>query len=283
MRPSVHWYPWVALLAVPALCAAGERRPKLADELRRLQASAGLSLLAVDRGAVWQLDFRTGRLRELVKLPPELAGFPGPGWHLENNSLDWPHRKLAGTGDHGLFVADLAAGKVRWYLNILVSQRMSLSHQADHVAFQSYGTVDVLDLTTGKTTEVAAGMNESTTPRWSGDDTRLVFHSDQWEVVIADLATGQRRVLAKGNYPTWLPGSNNVTLRRDFGYLHLSAAGGEGKKVMGADEVAELLGYSPDGRFAVYQRGWRWDINIKGYEYGEVAVVRLADGKQTGV
>jgi hypothetical protein len=49
------------------------------------------------------------------------------------------------------------------------------------------------------------------------------------------------------------------------------------------DDVSGLVRYTPDGKYAVYERGWRWEFNIKGHEYGEIAVIRLADRRQTVV
>jgi Tol biopolymer transport system component len=279
-------------------CNAAAGRPKsLRAELEQAQAKEGLSLLTVDRGAVWRLDFRTGKLRLLARLPAELATFPEDWDHLKNHSLNWKEQKLAGMGGHGLFVANLAGGKVRWYRNVLGSHRMSLSNRADRVAFQSYGWVYVVDLATGKTTEVAAGMNRLTTPQWSPDDGRLVFH--RWKpseridnpavVMLADLKAGRTRALGEGEYATWVPTTGEVTLGRlgpwhtPFSHWAVSPEGGKARRVLVTDQVTKLLRYTPDGRYAVYERGYRWDVNIKGYLYGEVAVARLADKKSVTV
>ncbi len=272
-----------AALALLAGNAAAGRPKSLRSELVQAQAKDGLSLLLVDKGAVRQLDFKTGRLRELVKLPRELAAFPEEWQDLSNYALDWPHKKLAGLGDHGLFVADLGTGKVRWYRRVLGANAMSLSHRADRLAFASYGWVYVVDLATGAIKEVAAGMSRVTIPQWSPDDTQLLFHTPRFEVVLLDLKTKERRVIGKHCYATWGPVAGRITLRRDGEYLTVSPKGDEEKHLLWGDDVSRLLRYSPDGKYAVYQRGWPWDINIKGFEYGEVAVVRLSDMKTTAV
>lgn len=271
-----------ALALLTGNASAG--RPKgLRSELVQAQAKDGLSLLLVDKGAVWQLDFKSGRLRELVKLPKELAAFPEAWQDLSNYALDWPHKKLAGLGDHGLFVADLGTGKVRWYRRVLGANAMSLSHRADRLAFASYGWVYVVGLATGAIKEVAAGMNEITSPQWSPDDSQLLFHTATFEVVLTDLSTGKKRIIGKGQFATWGPVAGQITFRRDFKYRTVSSIGGREKHLLGGDNVSHLLHYSPDGKYAVYERGWWVDFNIKGYEYGEVAVVRLSDRKTVAV
>jgi Tol biopolymer transport system component len=263
-----------------------------------LQKEDGLSLLSVSKGAVWQLDFQTGKLHELVKLPAELAAFPEEEARLDNYSLNWKEQKLAGTGHYRLFVADLALGKVRWYKNVVGCQRISLSHTADRVAFQWGGSVYIVDLASGKTTEIAAGVSEVTIPQWSDDDSQLLF-DNKWthpenpstpsKVMIADLKLSRLRVFQEGSDATWVPGTGEVTLQRlgpwynEFSYWTVPPEGGKGRAVLGTDNVTTLLRYTPDGKYAVYESGYRWDINIKGFEYGEVDVARLADKKSVAV
>jgi hypothetical protein len=269
------------------------RPPKVIQELRQAQRSDGLSLLTVKKGAIWYHDFQSGKLRELLKLPAELAGYPEDWDHLENNSLNWKESKFAGMGQHGLFVADLASGKVRWYRNVFGSHRMSLDHKANCLAFQSFGYVYVLDLVTGKFTEFGAGMNENTVPQWSEDDSQLLFH--KWSpsdpapnpgtIFVADAKTGQRRVLAEGFDASWVPKSGEVTFTRIGPWYSpltrwTSSPDNQNPRRTGeTDGLGGPLCYSPDGKYAVYQRGWTWDINIKGHQYGEVAVVRSGDRK----
>jgi hypothetical protein len=294
---------WLGVLAGAAALGlltrdAAAGRPKgLRSELVQAQAKEGLSLLTVDKGAVRRLDFRTGKLRPLAKLPAELAAFP-EGWNnLGNYSLNWEQQKLAGMGWHGLFVADLAGGKVRWYRNVYGCDSMSLSNRADRLALQSYGWVYVVDLATGKVTQVAAGMHRDTTPQWSPDDSRLAFFrwepseriDNEGEAMLAELKAGRTRPLSEGSYPTWLPTTGEVTLKRG-GYWPTPDAhwavppeGGKARHVLRTGSVTRLLRYTPDGRYGVYERGYRWDINIKGYLYGEVAVARLADKKSVTV
>ena len=195
------------ILAAAGVAAAGERRPGVAKELEQLQAHDGLSLLMVDKGAVWQLDFGTGRLRELVKLPAELADYPSAKSQRKSQGLDWSHRKLAGMTEKGFFVADLAAGTVRWYQLTEMRSPLSLSHKADRIAFQSDGTLRVMDLDSGKVREIAAkDISRGSIPQWSADDARLLYETagefypdgPSPKVMIADLATGQTKTITDG-------------------------------------------------------------------------------------
>jgi hypothetical protein len=85
---------WVGVLAGAAalglltrVAAAGQTKSP-PSELVRSQAKEGLALLTVGKWAVRWLDFRTGKLRPLAKLPAELAAFP-EGWNnLGNYSLN---------------------------------------------------------------------------------------------------------------------------------------------------------------------------------------------------
>jgi hypothetical protein len=286
MRFRTAWGPLLPVLVVLMMAGIAEGGPRplsLRRELQQRQGTDGLSLLLVDKGAVWQLDFKTGRLRELVKFPKELAAFPEEWQDLSNYALDWPHKRLAGLGDRGLFVADLGTGQVKWYHKVLGANAMSFSHRVDRLAFASFGWVYVVDLSTGTTKEVAAGMSEVTIPQWSPDDTQLLFHTAAWKVVLADLKTGKKRIIGEGEFATWGPVAGRITLWREIECLTVSPTGDEEKHLLRGDDVCRLLRYSPDGKYAVYERGWWADVNIKGHEYGEVAVVRLSDKKTVAV
>jgi hypothetical protein len=290
----------VMLIALARYVVAGARPIRLAKELRNRQAKDGLSLLQLSDGAIRQLIFSTGKLRELVKLPREIGDFPGPPHHWASFSLNWKQQKLAGMGEDGLFVLDLATGKMRWYKDIRSSARMSLSHKGDKLANQDFGTLVVVDLVTGRSKKITEGIYLRCLPQWSPDDNSVCFYKWEapWdnapmkpgEVMIADLKEGRSSRVGHGFSPSWEPEGGRLTVRRSgpwyepLAFWSVSPSGGKAKKIgpMGED-LAQLLLYSPDGKYAVYERGYRWDFNIKGFEYGEVAVIRLADKKTTPV
>jgi hypothetical protein len=287
------------LLAVISVAAADDRRPGVPKKLQQLQSRDGLSLLTVDKGAVWQLDFGTGGLRLLVKLPAELAGYPSARTQMESQGLDWSHRKLAGMTEKGFFLADLAAGTVRWYQLTEMRSPLSFSHKADRIAFQSNGVLRVMDLASGNVREIAkdTDISRGSVPQWSADDTRLLYQTAgkiPWDyprprIMIADLATGQTKTVTDGWTAQWGPGPNDITFWASAGSWHatrfwtMPATGGERRAWIGADQESGVIHYSPDGKYAVLSEGWHWDINYKGFTQGAVYVVRLADQKSVNV
>jgi hypothetical protein len=123
-----------------------------------------------------------------------------------------------------------------------------------------------------------------TTPQWSKDDSQLLFHNSSDEVVIANASTGSCKVLTKGTYPSWEPSGDRVTYKLKQSYWSTNLSGGDPVELLKSDWATmileEPLRYSPDGKFAVYVRGYAtFDL----VEHEELMVVRLLNKSRTSV
>jgi Tol biopolymer transport system component len=138
------------------------------------------------------------------------------------------------------------------------------------IAFSSTrsGNWDVYTMDTdGKhVVQVTSGPSQDLHPSFSPDGTRLVYCSlsgrgDNWEIWVANLSTGERRIVGSGLFPTWSPdkGLDRIAFQRarqrgsrTFSLWTLDLVDGEARRVT---EVASLPdaaivspAWSPDGQ-----------------------------------
>lgn len=91
------------------------------------QRNDGLALLAVANGRVLQLDFQSGALQEIARVPKGLDPWT-------RYAICWPHHKLAGNTTEDIFVADLKSEEVRWFKGFK-ALNLAFSHDAEKLAF----------------------------------------------------------------------------------------------------------------------------------------------------
>lgn len=110
---------------------------------------------------------------------------------------------------------------------------------------------------------VLASLEPIGSPKWSPDGSKLAyvtFESRKSNVVVQDLITGQRKVVANfrgDNYaPSWSPDGNNllVALSRDSvsQIYAIPAGGGEARRITESRSIDSGPTYTPDGKSIVF-------------------------------
>jgi len=188
----------------------------------------------------------------------------------------------------GLFVCSHSAGIVEKarFTNL----RVTITAQADFVPYQDYigGTIELLDVETGRRTAVFRSDRPIQAPNWTKDGRFLIYNVDG-VLCRFELATGKTSKIDTG----FAAANNNDHVLsfngKRLGISHHSAEdkdesviytlpvkGGIPKRAT-AKAPSYLHGWSPDGRFLVYTggRGENYDIYRIPVEGGDE--VRLTD------
>jgi hypothetical protein len=309
-RPLI---PWLLLVASAIPSAQATAKNPLDKELQNRQRNEGLCLMTVQNGAVQRLDFTSHKFVDVYKLPNEVCGDL-------YYALDWPRQLLAGHSSGRLFIMDLQTRKIKWiespapWLGAL-----SFSHGADQLAFVGAASEDLEEgcrlWTLERSTGICKLLYEPNVgslyscPHWSADDSQVAIDTVRWVPIepahgwLAILSCGQdsgtkvsqrdvaivdvrqRQVMTtmkEAVSPSWDPNAGEVTFWNDGLYKRVAFQTKSLPKPV-VDGLGSPLVYSPNGKYGAYTRGWWADINIKGFTWAELMVVRLADGKRVRV
>jgi Tol biopolymer transport system component len=96
-----------------------------------------------------------------------------------------------------------------------------------------------------------------TEPAWSPDGLEVVFQAGVDKIVVANIETGRRRVIATGRFePAWSPNGRLIALESDTGGLWVVNADGSGEGRLLAETGADAS-WAPDSRRLVFEvRHW---------------------------
>ncbi|MGH2932698.1 MAG: TolB family protein [Gaiellaceae bacterium] len=96
-----------------------------------------------------------------------------------------------------------------------------------------------------------------TAPAWSADGVRIVFQAGTGTIVIANLDTGRRQVIATTGFePAWSPNGRLIAVESDTGGLWVVNADGSGERRLLAETGADAS-WAPDSRRLVFEvRHW---------------------------
>jgi dipeptidyl aminopeptidase/acylaminoacyl peptidase len=207
-----------------------------------------------------------GRLHPFLRCPyhEEYCGVVASvAWARDGTRIAFSITSVGGTTEfNGLHVVTLRTGQDFWMLvpgDGWGPQHLEWSPDGSRIAFDSLGSIYVLDLSSLRVTELAGrpiGASDSS-PSWSSDGRRLVL-ATEWagssSISVINTNGSHRRLLASGaSAPSWSPDGRTIAYRARCG-IKLTTPSGKGMTPGSRTDPCHAIGvpgdpvWSPDGR-----------------------------------
>jgi hypothetical protein len=249
----------------------------LRTELIDFQTNSGLSLVVIDRQELFKLEFATGKLTRIARLPK--------GAQYRTRYAIAPNaRRVAGNLRDAIWVADIGRQETK-KVSGFSCLGMELSHDSSMLAYvtseekRDTYAVFMLDYSSCQSKLISSGVEWGTVPQWSPDDKRLTFHSDKNELVVVTVERpDEKMILGTGQFPSWSSDGKAVLFRQDQAVFSVSIEN-KARRCLIPSRWSSNVGShpfrcSPCGKYGVYCRRYT-DPDL--VEYSQAVVVRLKD------